>query len=186
MNLRKQIKRLRVYQNCRRLVFKDYNVVNSNRGKLLLAARRKLVFDLKVKGRSYRQIAKMLGITQTQAFNDVKNIIKKMEERTKDLAARDRQIELVRLDKMYLSLEPKIRKGDEYAIDRGLKIMQQRAKYIPGYEEPNKLQLMGDKENPIEIEFKYAQQECLNILKKLIRITKLWKNLRYLMKYYKN
>ena len=136
------------------------------RTKQKLLKRRKLAFDLRVKGNTYRQIAKKLGVSYVQVSNDIKYITNRMEKETIDLASRDRQIELTRLDKMYLALEPRIRKGDEFAIDRALKIMQQRAKYIPNYEEPNRLLLGEDKDNPFEIEM--AQQECLMILQKMV------------------
>lgn len=164
MKKNKFIRRLRTILKIRKIQEELENKKWREKAKLM--KRRKLAFDLRVKGNTYRQIAKKLGVSYVQVSNDIKYITSKMEEQTIDLAARDRQIELTRLDKMYLALEPRIRKGDEFAIDRALKIMQQRAKYIPNYEEPNRLLLGEDKDNPFEVEM--AQQECLMILQKMV------------------
>jgi hypothetical protein len=165
MKTNKQIKRLKVYQKCRILLKKATIKKINKREKLLIAKRRKIVFDMRVSGKSYRQIGKALGISQVTVYKDIMFITQKMEEKTIGIAQKDRQIELTRLDKMYNSLEPGLRRGDHFAIDRALKIMAQRAKYIPGYEEPNKLQISGDKENPIEFEMR--QKEVYNTLKRL-------------------
>lgn len=165
MKTDKQIKRLKVYQQCRILLNKVNIKKKNKREKLLIAKRRKLVFDMRVSGKSYRQIGKALGISQVTVYKDIMFITQKMEEKTIAIAQKDRQIELTRLDKMYNSLKWRLERGDDYAIDRALKIMAQRAKYIPGYEEPNRLQLSGDKENPIEFEMR--QKEVYNTLKRL-------------------
>lgn len=51
-----------------------------------------------------------------------------------------RTLELERLDKFLLALWDKIEQGDPIAIDRGLKIMDRRAKYL-GLDAPVKQQV---------------------------------------------
>ena len=93
--------------------------------------------DLRKAGISYEMIAQRLGYSnRTAAFRAVQTLLEKSEkEASTDL----REMELRRLDDLFLSIYKKAREGDLPAIDRCLKIMERRAK-MSGLDAPEKTQ----------------------------------------------
>jgi hypothetical protein len=73
---------------------------------------------------------------RTAAYRAVSTILDKSE---KEAASDLREMELRRLDDLFLSIYKKARDGDYAAIDRCLKIMERRAK-IAGLDAPEKTQ----------------------------------------------
>jgi len=93
--------------------------------------------DLRKAGISYEIIAQRLGYSnRTAAYRAVSTILDKSE---KEAASDLREMELRRLDDLFLSIYKKARDGDYAAIDRCLKIMERRAK-IAGLDAPEKTQ----------------------------------------------
>ena len=134
--------------------------------KIAQLRRNRIIFEMRCKGRTYNQIGKALGLTEKCVWQIINNYVKRQERELDERSDRVRRFELERLDLMYRALQEKIIAGDPIAIEKGLKIMQQREKYIPGLGEPEKILLGEDPEAPFK--FEEAQKECLQILKRLV------------------
>jgi hypothetical protein len=164
MNARRKIllaKKIRIYNSLRKLNKpRGGNFAKKMKAKMALIA-----YDMRIQGRTYRQISKALNISETAAYNCVKNCVLNNDTKLREKAEELRRIELERLDQMYRALMPRIKWGDPNAIEKGLKIMQQRGKYVPDLTEPDKLRLGEDPEAPFQ--FELAQQECMEVLKSL-------------------
>ncbi|PSK95792.1 hypothetical protein CLV30_12844 [Haloactinopolyspora alba] len=85
------------------------------------------VLDLREAGGSYRAIAKQLNISHEQVAQDLSDAL---TEITREPAERVRDMELDRLDAMLLGLWSRARRGDLGAVDRVIKLMDRRAKYL--------------------------------------------------------
>jgi hypothetical protein len=66
-------------------------------------------------------------------------------------AAELRSLDSLRLEDMFLSLQPGIRKGDPKAVDAGVRVLAHKARLI-GYEAPKSIELGGKAGEPISIE----------------------------------
>jgi len=72
-------------------------------------------------------------------------------EKEPSLEAREhRKLDTERLEELFLSLQPAIKKGDAKAIEAGVRVLSLKAKVL-GYEAPNKLELTGTKGGPIPV-----------------------------------
>lgn len=81
--------------------------------------------ELRRKGYSYDAIGEALGITQQSAHALVQRTLRAIiREPGEDVIAMERE----RLDAMHRALADRIEEGDVAAIDRGLAIMQRRAR----------------------------------------------------------
>lgn len=112
--------------------------------------------ELRKAGISYEMIAQRLGYAnRTSAYRAVSTVLDNSEkEASSDL----REMELRRLDDLFLSIYKKARDGDYAAIDRCLKIMERRAK-IAGLDAPEKQE--NDVRQVIKVvyeEVQYAEQ----------------------------
>jgi hypothetical protein len=93
--------------------------------------------ELRTLGWSLRAIAKECGYNSEQAAHMA---IKAALERSVSEATEEyRMHELARLDAMLQGIMPAAQAGDCNAIDRVIKIMQQRLSYIGGLEVPKKI-----------------------------------------------
>jgi len=112
---------------------------NSKTAPMVISKRERAIqaLDLRKAGISYEMIAQRLGYSnRTAAFRAVQTLLEKSEkEASTDL----REMELRRLDDLFLSIYKKAREGDLPAIDRCLKIMERRAK-MSGLDAPEKTQ----------------------------------------------
>lgn len=112
---------------------------NSKTAPMVINKRERAIqaLDLRKAGISYEMIAQRLGYSnRTAAFRAVQNLLEKSEkEASSDL----REMELRRLDDLFLSIYKKAREGDLPSIDRCLKIMERRAK-MSGLDAPEKTQ----------------------------------------------
>lgn len=86
-------------------------------------------FELRKSGATYDKIAAAVGYKNgSTAESAVRRVMKQAYAGdAEDLL----EMELARLDAMQLILWPKVRDGNLHAIDRVLKIMQQRQQYVP-------------------------------------------------------
>lgn len=107
--------------------------------KLALAERRYLAVELRKQGGTYRQIAEQLrtnvpgispGYDEAAAWRDVNHELERLVKETRDRQAALRQLELERIDTMHQAIWPFAEKGDGAAIDRVLRLQDQRAKYL--------------------------------------------------------
>ena len=105
---------------------------------LKTAERRAKAFDLRMKGHSFRDIGRELGISHAAAHKHVQkgleNLAKTNEERATFLLL----MEGARLDRLHQGCWDAAASGDLQAIDRVLKLMERRAKLF-GLDAPNKV-----------------------------------------------
>lgn len=92
--------------------------------------RQREVLRLRTAGRSLQQIADTLGISKSTAYKDV---VRSLRRITEEPAEEYLTLELQRLDAMIDALWPRVQDGDDNAIDRILKIQNQRAKLTGSY-----------------------------------------------------
>ena len=94
--------------------------------------RRQIVFANVLAGATYREIAKELEVSVGTVSSDVKQVMEELHESTVSNAKEYRRVELRRLDVMLNALWDDAKRGKLGAIDRILRLMDQRAKYMPG------------------------------------------------------
>lgn len=100
--------------------------------------------ELRKKGMRYEQIAQQLGYPNRG--NAHKAVMKELELLAKECleeAARVRDLELQRLDALYLVAYAEVEGGNIPAIDRCLRIMERRAKLL-GLDAAEKVEHSGD------------------------------------------
>lgn len=105
------------------------------------AERQRKALELRKSGLDYRSIAERLGYSSVAGvYKAVQVALKKtLQEPADELRA----IEVERLDRMLLGLWPKAIKGDTWAVDRVLKIMERRATLL-GLDAPQKREVTTD------------------------------------------
>lgn len=96
--------------------------------KIGLAERRAKALELRKAGASYEQIADKLGYSNRgNAYRDVDREIKAI---TAEPAKQVLTLELERLDAMLMGLWSGARSGNQGAVDRVVRIMDRRARYL--------------------------------------------------------
>lgn len=104
---------------------------------LIVAERRRKAFALRKGGASYQEIADALGVSVSTANAYVVDVLKQLKSEVQEEAEDIKALEMMRLDQMWMALEGQIRKGDIKAIDKGIKIMERRSKFL-GLDSPVK------------------------------------------------
>lgn len=101
------------------------------------AKRRSNALELRGAKVTFEEIANRLGYSSAQhAHRDVmKAIVDLVETPAKDVVAE----ELASLDRVQQTLWPMVRRGDLSAVDRLLKVMERRARYL-GLDQPDRIQ----------------------------------------------
>jgi hypothetical protein len=103
--------------------------------------RRYRAFEMNKAGYSYRQIAEAFGVSRTQAFKDVKRVLKELAPPTEDVQfVRDREVQ--RLTGMIPGFYPNAIRGDEKAANMVLRISRQIAE-LTGANSPEKIEHSG-------------------------------------------
>lgn len=95
---------------------------------------------------TYRQIAEQLGVTPAAAYKMVKRVLEDIVKKTNEDAKEVLQLELARLDALAIKLNKRVQDSngtDDAALDRLLKIMAMRSKYL-GLEAPAKSEIEMD------------------------------------------
>ena len=104
--------------------------------------------EMRKAGATYDDIARALGYSQPAvAHKAVKTALKFS---LRDVAEDVRDIELHRLDQALLAIWPGVRSGDLKSIDRFLRIMERRARFL-GLDVPTKVEQSGDMESVVRI-----------------------------------
>jgi len=96
----------------------------------LAKERRQKAFELRKSGASFVEIGKSLGISTQAAHQHVQKKIKALAKKTDEDAMEVMRMELERLDQMLLGLYRDAISGKVTAVDRVLKIMDRRAKFL--------------------------------------------------------
>lgn len=92
--------------------------------------RRRAVITNLLAGLTYREIADGLGVSLGTVAKDVKAILTRWQREQVQGAGEHVQLELRRLDVGLNAIWGKVRAGDMAAIDRMLRIMDRRARYL--------------------------------------------------------
>ena len=116
------------------------------------AERRVFVLELRKAGLDYRTIAQKTiekfgveslpkGYSEREAHRDVMRELERINAERSEHAEAIRSMELERLDRMLVAMYQLAVKGDYAAVDRVLRIMAQREKYIAGLAEPKHIRV---------------------------------------------
>ncbi len=94
-----------------------------------------VAFELRKGGASYGDIAKILTargtkISKAGAHKAVARVLAALREHTKELAVDVREMELQRLDSVFMKIFSQAKAGNQGAVDRVLRIMERRAKLL--------------------------------------------------------
>ena len=112
------------------------------------AKRRAQALELRAAGRKYREIAEALDYSSPQhAHRDVKA---ELDALVKTPAMEVLAEELDRLDKMLQGLWTEARRGNLQSIDRVLRIMERRARYL-GLDAPDRVAVEATVRTTVEI-----------------------------------
>jgi len=95
--------------------------------------------ELRAAGYSFRQIGEALSVSKPRAFRIVRKALDELVLHCQDTAERVRQLELYRLDRMRLALDPKT---DPRVADTLIRISERVAK-LHGLDAPSKLRRVG-------------------------------------------
>lgn len=95
-------------------------------------------FQLRLEGKSYREIGRLQDISEAQAHRDVAQVLQSTIDNNKEDIEQLRQIELERLDNYIDSLDWKKNMGDFKTVEILLKIQDRRAKLL-GLDAPTKV-----------------------------------------------
>ena len=100
--------------------------------------------ELRKKGKSYRQIAAEVGYANAGgAYKAVRRELDLIAKQCSEEARQVRDLELQRLDDLYVTANEAVEGGSETAIDRCLRIMERRAKLL-GLDAAEKIEHSGD------------------------------------------
>lgn len=103
------------------------NIPHAKRNEQVRAERRLQAYQLRLAGLSYRRI----GAEMHMDHKDVWDLVnEEMESRMAEPRERVRELELDRLDVMLVKVFERLGHGDISAVDRGLRIMERRAKLL--------------------------------------------------------
>jgi len=99
--------------------------------------------ELRKRGLNYTQIGKKLGCSRSTACRYVLSELENLADKCREEAVHVRDLELQRLDDLYLiAYRAIIRGNDLTGIDRCLRIMERRAKLL-GLDPPAKVDVQG-------------------------------------------
>ncbi len=104
--------------------------------------------ELRAAGASFRQIGEALSVSKPRVFRIVRKALDELVH-CQDTAERVRQLELYRLDRMRLALDPK--KSDPRVADTLIRISERVAK-LHGLDAPQQIEASGPNGGPIETE----------------------------------
>ena len=98
--------------------------------------------ELRKRGLNYTQIGEKLGCARSTACRYVLSELENLADKCREEAVHVRDIELQRLDALYLKAWEAVEGGDLPAIDRCLRIMERRAKLL-GLDAAEKIEHSG-------------------------------------------
>lgn len=118
--------------------------INQPPGKREAAAERRVkALELRKARASYRAIGRALGISEAQAFRDVKSALAQIAKVTEVKAGELRTLELEALDMAAVAIISLVRAGDVQAIDRWIKLSESRRKLL-GIDAPTEIKNIGN------------------------------------------
>jgi predicted transcriptional regulator len=99
--------------------------------------------ELRKRGMNYTQIGEKLGCARSTACRYVLSELENLADKCREEAVQVRDLELHRLDELYLVAYAEVEDGNIPAIDRCLRIMERRAKLL-GLDAAEKVEHSGD------------------------------------------
>jgi len=137
--------------------------------KFKLMERRRLALKLRQEGESYYRIGEACGTSTAIAWQDVDWMLTELNNKQAEEVEKLRRLELTRLDRLLEKLKLPLESKDYYermaALDKALKIMDRRAKYIPGMDAPARVE--GGVDDGVKNLIEQATGEVNLILKRL-------------------
>jgi hypothetical protein len=119
---------------------------------------------LRMGGATYGEIGKQLGITGAGAHKMVMRVLARDAAQTAEDAPEVLRVELMRLDRMQLGLWQQAKAGNQGAVDRVLRIMDRRSKYL-GLDAPERREITGSDGGPIEYaDYRAALEQRLALI----------------------
>jgi transposase-like protein len=102
-------------------------ITHATQAKLTKRERQRAVLDLRLQGRTYREIAGELGMSSSQAHRLADEAL---ADFVAEPAEQVRKLELARLDRLYSVAAPAAERGDMMALAACLKVQERRAKLL--------------------------------------------------------
>ena len=99
--------------------------------------------ELRKRGLNYTQIGKKLGCNRSTACRYVLSELENLADKCREEAVHVRDLELQRLDALYLKAWEAVEEGDLPSIDRCLRVQERRAKLL-GLDAAEKVEHSGD------------------------------------------
>jgi hypothetical protein len=117
--------------------------------KVAAAERTRTAVKMRMAGAQYTEIAAQMGISKQAVWMLVKKSLEATRKITGESADLLRELELQRLDKLYLAMNKQAEQGNQGAVDRCIRIMERRSKLV-GLDAPTKQDVTsgGEKINP--------------------------------------
>jgi len=103
--------------------------------------------ELRAAGASFMQIGKALSVSKPRALRIVRKALDELVEHCRETAERVRQLEIYRMDRIRLALDP--RKSDPRVADTLIRISERVAK-LHGLDAPQRIEPTGKDGGPIE------------------------------------
>jgi SOS-response transcriptional repressor LexA len=126
--------------------------------RLSAAEKARAALELRQAGASYEAIAEMVGWKSKGAAH--KAVMKALQETKAEDVAELRALELRRLDSLLEGgLYRRARQGDVGAVDRVLRIMEARRRYVPGLEVPHREEFAGEIRGAIIVELNVPEPD---------------------------
>lgn len=113
-------------------------MANSGMGSAAVLAKMQLTMDcldLRKRGFSIPAVAQRLGISPTAVRKHIEDAVTSMEAVKSEDAAHLRELDLARLDELYIPMHEKAIRGDPRALQACLSIMERRAR-LAGMDKP--------------------------------------------------
>jgi len=124
------------------------------------ALRRQQAVQMRLAGASYQQIADKLECTPSAAYKMVAKAMRDADNKTGEAAEMLRGLELARLDALMLAAWKQAVSGHLGAIDRVLRIMDRRARYV-GLDAPSRLDVTSAGEKLASLDLSQLSVEQL-------------------------
>jgi transposase len=110
---------------------------------------------LRLAGATYAEIGEQLEMSESGAYRLVRRCLDRERARTEEDAETLRQIDLMRVERAILALWAQVKAGHLGAIDRLLRCLDIRAKYL-GLYAPVRRELSGPEGGPIQHEYDFS------------------------------
>lgn len=98
--------------------------------KVTAAQRREKALEARKAGYTYKAIGESLGITEQGAYKSVMRALSIINKNIAETAEEVRTIELERIDNLFKVMYKQALKGNQGAVDRCIRLMDRRARYL--------------------------------------------------------